>query len=183
MNRCSLLFLPALVLCAPSCTITTVNVSQKTALENQLLGQMAPLSEEELLITSVRSDSPAASVSTEPAVAARRRQLFNRDDTDELKRAGCLGEALNAQLVVRACSQTDLQERLETLATEENQDRAVLLAWFIAKDPTMTPSDKEQLRAIYHRLLVLHSPTGTPCEGPSGSWYLKPSQEQKGALK
>ncbi len=183
MTRCLLLFLPALVLCTPSCTITTVNVSQKTALENQLLGKMAPLSEEELLLTSVRGGSQSPSVSTEPAVAARRRQLFNRDDTDELKQEGCLGEARDARLVVRPCSQPDLQERLEALSLQENQDRAVLLNWFIAQDPTMTPSDKEQLQAIYHRLLVLHSPTGTPCEGPSGSWHLKSSEDQRGPLQ
>jgi len=171
---------PLLLLC--SCTITTINISQKTALENQLLGEMAPLSEEELLIASVRGGSgPAPLPAMAPAVAARRRQLFNRDDTNEYKVAQCAGEALNSRLVSRPCSlrqAPDYEKRLVRIIEEENHDRKILVNWMIANDLTLTPADRPQIERIYHDLLLRNSPTSTLSQTSGGIWSSKSPHTQ-----
>ena len=171
---------PLLLLC--SCTITTINISQKTALENQLLGEMAPLSEEELLIASVRgnNEQPPLPVMA-PAIAARRRQLFNRDDTHEYKVAQCVGEALSSLLVSRPCSlrtTPTYEKRLARIIEEENHDRKILVSWMIANDLTLTPADRPQIEKIYHDLLLRNSPKGTLSETREGTWSSKSANNQ-----
>src|SRR5690606_11045611 len=89
------------------------------------------------------------------AISARRRQLFNRDDLDELKALGCLGEGLAAELVLRDC-QPDPERAtlLERLLSEENSDRKAILNWALEADPALTPADRPQLVAVYRRLLL-----------------------------
>ena len=90
-------------------TVTTVNIGTKTSLERQLVGELEPLTDDQLLAASVRAQPQLVAGSLADlqagAVAARRRQLFNRDDINEAKQLGCLGEALGAELVVRPCDQ------------------------------------------------------------------------------
>ena len=158
-----------------NCTITTINIPQKTALENQLIGEMAPLSEEELLLASVRSSEDSNSGNTQPVVAARRRQLFNRDDIVEFKKNGCLGESQQATLTALKCSRNDDASLtlISKLVQQENADRNTLITWFIARDPTLAPTDRDQVIQIYHQLLRKQSPTGTPIQENPNSWNPK----------
>ena len=158
-----------------NCTITTVNIPQKTALENQLIGEMAPLSEEELLLASVRSGENSRSASIQPVVAARRRQLFNRDDIVEFKQGGCLGESQRAALVALKCNRDDASSLtlIAKLVEQENADRNTLITWFITRDPTLAPTDRDQVVQIYHQLLLKQSPVGTPIQEEENSWNPK----------
>ena len=171
---------PLLLFCG--CTITTINISQKTALENQLLGEMAPLSDEELLLSSVRArGAPGSSLALTPAIAARRRQLFNRDDTNEFKKQRCVGERSDALLVPRPCSQREdpvVERRLQKLVTEENHDRKLLVDWTISNDPTLTPADRPEIQRLYHTLLTRNSPEGTLTLNDAGTWAPKEAPGQ-----
>ena len=164
----------------PNCTITTVNIPQKTALENQLIGEMLPLTEEELLLASVRSETEAQTFASQPSIAARRRQLFNRDDIIEFKKKGCLGESLKAQLVFQPCELADQENSSlrRKLIEEENKDREVIITWFIINDPTLAPSDRNQVIEIYRQLLIRQSPTGTPIQKTAASWSPKNQEPQ-----
>ena len=175
-NRLTLIFLPAL--CA--CTITTrpVNIGTKTALERQLMGELEPLSDEQLLAASVRAPSNDPEVggldNTQAyAMAARRRQVFNRDELDELKQRGCLGEAKNALLMVRDCSPTaEEAARRERLLAEENADREAIIEWVASSDATFAGNGRAQLIAMYHRLLAERAKAGEWVEG-EGGWAKK----------
>ena len=86
-------FLPITCLLLGGCfTIKTVNISQKTSLEHQLMGSFEPLTEEEMLLGTVRDEAQLLQATEQSldqlALQARRRQLFNRDDINTFKETG-----------------------------------------------------------------------------------------------
>ncbi len=162
------------LLCSVACLrVTTVNIGQKTSLERQLMGEFEPLSEEELLISSVRSagqPSYAQSNLQSRALAARQRQLFNRDDIDELKRGGCLGEAKEALLVPRSCTNLALAT---TLLTQENQDRNTIIDWIVQNDAALTQAHRPQVVELYRRLVAQRARPGDWLQNEGGAWKQK----------
>ncbi len=174
-NKLTILLLPL-----AACTITTrpVNIGTKTALERQLMGELEPLSDEQLLAASVRAPSRDPEVAgldhTQAyAMAARRRQVFNRDEVDELKARGCLGEAKSAMLVTRDCqASAEDAARREKLLGEENTDRNAILDWVASTDASFAGKGRGQLVDMYHRLLVDKTKPGEWIEGPGG-WVKK----------
>jgi uncharacterized protein YdbL (DUF1318 family) len=158
-------------------TVTTVTIGTKTSLERQLAGDVEPLSEEQLLAASVRAEPQVSGGSLTDlqaaAVAARRRQLFNRDDVDEAKKQGCLGESRNALLAVRPCDAGKdpvTAARLSTLVAQENDDRRAVIDWAIASDAALTPADRPEVVGVYHRLLLEASRKGDWVQGEDGGW-------------
>lgn len=141
-------------------SVTTVNIGQKTSLERQLMGEFEPLTEQEILAASVRATTEIGPGSLDDlrhrAIAARRRQLFNRDDIRELKALGCLGEAPQAALVVRPCDaplDTEAAARAKRLADEESQDRQAIVTWVLSNDPVLTPGDRPRVVRMLEELL------------------------------
>ena len=158
-------------------TTTVVNIGQKSSLERQLMGEIEPLSESELLVASVRAPGGVGSGSaddlTAAALAGRRRQLFNRDDLDELKTAGCLGEAQRARHEARPCDRVgaaDNAKLVERLVAEENEDRAHIIDWALSVDPVLTRGDRAQVEEIYHRLLIEKARPGDWVQQEDGAW-------------
>jgi uncharacterized protein YdbL (DUF1318 family) len=172
------LFLLVLPVLSGGCiTTTVVNIGQKSSLEKQLMGETEPLSDEELLVASVRDltspEAEATDAVTQKAMAARRRQLFNRDDLDELKAAGCLGEALRAVLTGRPCDkvkEADAAKLKDRMIEEENADRNAIIDWAVKVDPVLTRADRPQVEELYHRLLLERAKPGEMFQAPDGSW-------------
>lgn len=161
-----------------SCIRTnSVTLGRKTDLERQLIGKLEPLSEEQLLAASVRAEPSAHRGSIreleDRAIAARRRQLFNRDDLRSLEAAGCVGETAEGRVRDRPCSEHPQLEIRDRLIAEENLDRNAIIDWAIEADPRLTPGDEAQVRKLYHRMVVELAPEGTPCEAESGEWRPK----------
>lgn len=159
-------------------TTTVVNIGQKTSLEKQLMGEEEPLTEELILAASVRAQGGGVQAGSADdlqshALSARRRQLFNRDDLDELKAAGCLGEALKAKLTRRPCdagSDPEKTRLAERMANEENEDRQAIIDWAIGIDQVLTPADRPQIEALYHRLVVERARPGDWVQADDGRW-------------
>lgn len=175
--------LPIVGLVSASCiTVTTVTVAQKTSLERQLIGDFEPLTEEELLAASVRAAPDVrAGVMGElqqRAISARRRQLFNRDDIDALRDAGCVGESDSAELLAHPCEgegdlvQMGLRGRL---LAEENADRVAIIDWAVAIDPALTAADRPQVAGLYRNLLRAAL--------RAGHWFLQGGQWQQVATR
>ena len=85
------------------CTLAEVKVnvaSERTSLENQILGSYNSLSEETLLVASVRGVDPLGRIQTpqkksgeqQDAVTAMQVLSFHADDVDAFKRLGWVGE-------------------------------------------------------------------------------------------
>src|SRR5690606_18823022 len=87
------LFAFTLTGCAFSFDVT----SQRTALENQVMGTYKELDDELVLSGAVRGNG-AAVKPVSPAVQARQNQMFNADEIAELKAAGLLGEGADGYL-------------------------------------------------------------------------------------
>jgi len=179
MGQRSLLFAIVLALAgAASCfTITNVSISQKTALERQLVGEFEPLTDAQALASSVRAASGSTDFAADDAqaraVSARQRQLFNRDDIEGFKASGCLGEAENAVLVARACaSANDERTRilLDHVITQENDDRAAIISSVAASEHPASGAQRAQLRVLYHRLILEQARPGDWIEEPAGKW-------------
>ena len=143
-----------------------------------MMGEFEPLSEEELLASSVRSASDddrsgGLDERQSRAMAARRRQVFNRDEIDDLKSKGCLGEAHDATLVVRACgADAEALRRRSELVAQENADRAAILEWVASGDDAFTDAGRAQLVDMYHRLLAVSAKKGDWVED-QGGWTQK----------
>jgi uncharacterized protein YdbL (DUF1318 family) len=137
------------------------------------MGEFEPLTEEQVLASSVRTAyDPQAHVDDAPsrAVSARKRQMFHRDDLESLKQQGCLGESYNAQIVKRACKgNSDLAQ----LIAQENQDRDTIIDWIIAQHPTLTVKDKPQIVALYHEMLIQQAKEGDWLEVTLDHWVRK----------
>jgi hypothetical protein len=85
------------------CTLAKVDVnvvSERTALENQVLGSYNALSDDVLLVASVRGVDPTGKITIPPrksreyqnAVMAMETLAFHEDDVDAFKRLGWVGE-------------------------------------------------------------------------------------------
>jgi len=160
-------------------TIKTVNISQKTSLEHQLMGNLEPLTEQEMLLSSVRDEARLirgdALNQDKQAMTARRRQLFNRDDLDKFKNLGCLGEALSGNPVSRPCpnQKADEQAILEKILFEEITDRQAIISWVISQHDNLQESQRSQVIQIYRQFILSRSPEGTPFQDPDGKWMVK----------
>ena len=156
---------------------TQVNIGTKTSLERQLIGELEPLSEDEVLAASVRAQAQGGLGPLDDqqgaALAARRRQLFNRDDVDEAKQAGCLGEGKDGELVARLCDKpadAEAAARVSKLVAEENADRRAIIDWAVAADPALTPADRPEVVRIYQRIIVERARTGEWVQDDTGGW-------------
>jgi len=174
--RADIIVLLVAVASAAACGIKTnqVTIGQKTSLEKQLMGEVEPLTEEEMLVSSVRAPGGVQAGSQDDlqtrAIAARRRQLFNRDDVDELKASGCLGEARKAVLVKRTCTDGESADLRDQLLVQENADRRAIIDWALAADPILTATDRPQVVDIYGRLLRERARPGDWLQDDGGSW-------------
>ena len=158
-------------------TNQVINISQKTALERQLMGELEPLTDEQLLLASMRAERDLGQGSVDDvetrALAARRRQLFNRDDVREAKQVGCLGETRQGELVQRPCAlDTDAtQTALHTkLVQQENADRKVIVDWVISSDAALTAGDRAQVTRLYAQFLAEAAQPGDWLEDEEGAW-------------
>lgn len=142
------------------------------------MGEVEPLTEEEILLSSVRAQTGSLSMGALDqarlrAIAARRRQLFNRDDVDELKKDGCLGEGLRAALVARPCERSANSEAAalrDRVLGEENADRQAIIDWALANDPLLTAADRPQIEALYTRMLREAARPGEWVQSDHGAW-------------
>lgn len=179
MNHLNYCLLFICVLLSGCFTIKTVNISQKTSLEHQLMGSFEPLTEEEMLLSSVRDEAQILSAqqldSDRLALQARRRQIFNRDDVNTFKAQGCLGESLEGSLVLRSCSalSTDNQGLIEQIVQEETVDREAIISWVISQHDHLQASQRDQVVYIYRQFILSRSPKGTPYENSDGTWSQK----------
>jgi len=156
-------------------------VDERTALENQILGSYEDLDRDLQLLASVRAvdpqgrskEAPAFSEIRTRAIQARQTQQFNRDDVDELKRAGCLGEANTGMLAQRSCQATgdpQVAKRLERLLTSENQARQQVLHFVVTTSPDLTEKDYDQVVQAFAQMKRERAKSGEWVQDSAGKW-------------
>jgi hypothetical protein len=180
----------AMLACASACSIKPPEVritGEKTALEMEILGTYSQMCEDTWLAASTRAAEnkpetappPRAAMSPEKkrSLDALRRQAFNRDDVEEFKREGWVGESNLGTLVVRDSS--DLAQRPDRLrfvidiVGEENLDRGVILERVVELNDALKRAVPREVAAVFSRMYQENSPDRTWIQDPDGKWARK----------
>jgi uncharacterized protein YdbL (DUF1318 family) len=178
------------------CTLADVRVdvvSERTTLENQVLGTYNALDQEMLLLASVRSVGPSGAIKAPPrrsqehkdAVAAMQTQAFHADDLQALKRLGWVGENNEGLLTVFDMQKESITEDLKAFAgrydeaefkavvAEINQAREVVMRRVIQMNDNFTEEDLPEVRRVFGRLNAQNALPGEKIQTEDGSWTVK----------
>jgi hypothetical protein len=176
------------------CTLAKVDVnvvSERTSLENQVLGTYNRLSEDLLLVASVRGVSPTGRIDSPPqrspeqqdATRALETISFHADDLESFKRLGWVGE--NREGLVTPFAREipkDLPPDLKAFATlyteaefrqvidEVNQSREVLMQRVVQTNENFTAKDLPVIRRVFAKINRQNSAPGTKVQADDGSW-------------
>lgn len=176
------------------CTLAKVDVnvvSERTSLENQVLGTYNSLSEDMLLVASVRGVSPTGTIDAPPrhtpeqvdATRAMETIAFHADDVDTFKRFGWVGENQEGLLTAFARETPKVStEELKSFAAnyseaefqqvvkEVNQSREILMMRVIQTNENFTINDLPAIRKVFARLNRQNSAPGTRIQTADGRW-------------
>ncbi len=178
------------------CTLAKVNVnvaSERTSLENQILGSYNSLSQERLLVASVRGVDPLGRIRTPPkksgeqqdAVTAMQVISFHADDVDAFKRLGWVGEDNRGLLSALAMDKNNVPADLKDFATrygrkefdsvlgEVNAAREVVMRRAIETNASLTPADMPRVRAVFAKLAADTARPGDKLQTADGRWTVK----------
>ncbi len=189
-------FALCLALGLAGCTLAEVKVnvaSERTSLENQILGSYNSLSEETLLVASVRGVDPLGRIQTPPkksqeqqdAIAAMQIISFHADDVEAFKRLGWVGEDNQGLLAPFGMSRDkapdDLkdfaarygQREFDSVLAEVNAARGVIMRRAIETNAQLTQADLPKVRAVFAKLAADTSLPGDRLQNPDGAWTVK----------
>jgi hypothetical protein len=189
-NRCiiTLILLP---LCA--CTLAKVDVnvvSERTSLENQVLGTYNTISDDLLLVASVRGISPAGKITPAPqrtpeqegAVRALETVSFHADDVEAFKRLGWVGEDSVGLLAPfprtlpkagssdKVFAETYSDGEFLQVLDEVNKAREVLMLRVIQTNENFTVQDLPEIRRVFAKINQQNSPPGSKVQKDDGTW-------------
>ena len=186
-------FLAVVLLASTGCTLAKVDVnvvSERTALENQVLGSYNALSDDVLLVASVRGVDPSGKVKTPPrksreyqnAVTAMETLAFHADDVDAFKRLGWVGEN-NLGLLTdfpmdRENAPDDLQafaaryprDEFLSVVKQVDQARGVVMMRVVETNADFTEKDLPEIKRVFAKLNRDNALPGEKIQKEDGSW-------------
>jgi uncharacterized protein YdbL (DUF1318 family) len=168
----------------PEVQVTLVDT--RTALENQVLGSYRELNREFVMIASVRSVDEKGiaedrlkgmSASQRDAMKAMQAREFNRDDIDDFKRNGCVGENNMGLLEVFPCERAKGDSKYERLirdvVKEENDSRMVIMRRVIVMNEGLKDKDLPEIQKVFARMNQDAAGPGELIQREDGSWIRK----------
>lgn len=167
------------LVCAACLSIRPKVVSRKTQIENQVVGELARLERDLVLVSSVRgvgADSAELSPAQREALVAMMDREFRRDDVLDLKRRQVVGEMGEGRLFLfaeRLSGTAEEKAQAKALVEAENRDRETLLQRIVDMNPGLGAADLPEVRRLVHELEVTGSEPGTLVEAPDGAWIEK----------
>ena len=184
----------SLLLYLSGCTLAKVDVnvvSERTSLENQVLGTYNSLSEDMLLVASVRGVSPRGVIDApirhtpEQADATRAMETiaFHADDIETFKRFGWIGENLEGLLTafvretpkdatgeLKALAANYSEAEFQQVVKDVNQSREVLMMRVVQTNENFTVKDLPAIRVVFARMNRQNSAPGSKVQGADGRW-------------
>lgn len=187
--------LPA-ALALAGCTLAQVKVdvvSERTALENQILGTYNALDREMLLVASVRGVDSAGQIQEPPrrsgeaadAMEAMQVLAFHDDDLQAFRRLGWVGENAEGLLtpfpLVKQGVPDDLkdfarrygEEEFRTVVGEINRAREVVMRRVVALNEGLSDGDLPKVRRVFGRLNAESALPGEKIQLQDGAWTVK----------
>lgn len=163
------------------CTFNFELTSQRTALENQVMGVYQELDDEVFLLSTMRGARNQISEKVGPngsVVSNRRNQEFNRDDIEELKEKGIVGErwdGLLEQVEANSSQRTGVypMELIKLLINEENSDRRNIWRYVLSRIPEGSGVTLDQIGEAYGRGQWDKAVTGFWLKSKDGIWHKK----------
>lgn len=178
------------------CTLAEVQVnvvSERTALENQVLGAYNALSRETLLVASVRGVDPTGHIPPLPRQSRDRKDAleamevlsFHADDCDAFKRLGWVGENREGLLtpfpMKREGVPEDLkefaarygEEEFRTVLAEVNASRERVMESVLGSTEGATREDLPRVRAVFAAMNREAARPGEKIQREDGTWTVK----------
>lgn len=176
------------------CTLAKLDVnvvSERTSLENQVLGTYNSLNEDMLLVASVRGVSPTGKIDAPPrhtpeqvdATKAMETIAFHADDIETFKRFGWIGENQEGLLTpfTRETPKVASQElksfaanyseaEFQQVVKEVNQAREVLMMRVVQTNENFTVKDLPAIRKVFARINRQNSVPGAKVQEADGRW-------------
>lgn len=191
-NKLSVLL--SLVLSVSGCTLAKVDVnvvSERTSLENQVLGTYNSLNQDMLLVASVRGVSPSGKIDTPPrhtpeqldATRALETIAFHADDVETFKKFGWIGEnneglltpftreppkVASEELKLFAANYGDAE--FQQVVKEVNQSRETLMMRVVQTNENFTSKDLPAIRAVFAKINRQNSAPGAKVQETDGQW-------------
>lgn len=179
------------------CTLAEVRVnvvSERTALENQVLGSYNALTEDVLLVASVRGMDPLGRMQSPPrrsqehqdAIEAMQILAFHEDDVEGFKRLGWVGENNEGLLTTFPMNKDrvpeDLkefadryqEEEFKTVVKEVNAAREVVMRRVVEINENFTKEDLPKIRRVFAKLNRGNALPGEKIQTEEGDWIVKP---------
>jgi len=195
-----ILMMAILLALGGGCTLAEVKVemlSERTALENQVLGSYNALDTQMLLTASVRGvDSegniarlPESSREQQNVIAAMQTIDFHADDLDLFKQAGWVGE--NNRGLVESFERNqqsvpdDIRESVLRFSHDEflgvvnqvNESRQKIMRHVIYMNESITEADLDQVTRIFAKVESERSAAGTRIQTEDGQWIIKKEKQ------
>ena len=178
------------------CTLAEVQVnvvSERTALENQVLGSYNSLSQEMLLVASVRGVDPLGKIATPPrksqgykdAIEAMQTLAFHADDVDAFKRLGWTGENNQGFLTPFPMKKDKVPEDLKefvarypikefnSVIQQVNSSRDVVMKRVVEINEDFTTDDLPKIRRVFGNINRDNALPGEKIQKENGSWVVK----------
>jgi uncharacterized protein YdbL (DUF1318 family) len=179
---CVILITPVLWIAACSFKAPEVSVTgEMTALEREVLGTYRQIEEDTWMVASTRSEGKSDTRQISPekkrVLDAMQDQKFNKDDIDEFKRKGYVGENNQGFLSIR--NHEDLNEDasasefVQKIVDEENASREIIIDRVIQLNDALKNAVKENVMTIFAQMNQENSPAGTWIQKQMGDWVKK----------
>ena len=175
------ILLMLLIVSIISCTVKIPDIKitgEKTALENQVMGEYTKIKEDAWMVASERGDGQLKiTADRKDVVAAVRDREFLKDDINELKIKGYLGETISGLLEIideKIVLKLEKKEKylIELLLKKENQARSLIMKRIIETDTKFRSSPNQ----VYQAFFVMNledSPEKTFYKNKKGKWIKK----------
>jgi len=191
------LMLPGMVLLLlMGCTLAKVDVnvvSERTTLENQVLGSYNSLNNDVLLVASVRGVDPSGNIIKPPkrsnehmeSVAAMQVIAFHADDLTSFKRLGWTGENNKGLIAPFEIKKTDVPpdllefaERFEpdefnSIIDEVNRAREIVMKRVVEINENFTLKDLLNIQRVFGKLNRENALPGEKVQDENGIWEVK----------
>ena len=162
---------------APEVRVT----GEMTTLEREVLGTYHEMEEDTWMIASTRAARGEGKVKISPekrkVLDAMQSQKFNKDDIDEFKKKGYVGEDQEGYLEVRPSDELSENETQRNLVMEiiqeENGDREIIMGRVIELNDSLKKTGRQEILKIFAKMNQDNSPGGTWIQLADGEWIKK----------
>ena len=179
------------------CTLARVKVdvvSERTSLENQVLGTYNALDREMLLVASVRGVDTEGRVQAPPRQSREQQDVllamqvlsFHEDDLQAFKQLGWVGENKEGLLTLFPMTKEKVpkelkdfadrykEEEFRSVVEKMNSTREVVMRRVIALNENFTEGDLPAVRSVFAKLNAENARSGDKYQAEDGTWKVKP---------